>query len=62
MLVLKRRIGEGLVLRLADGRTVRLEVLDAGRHGLRLGIEAPADVHVLREELCTHDAKGTPRE
>jgi carbon storage regulator len=47
MLILSRRPGEAIVI--GDG--VRLVVLACDRRGVRLGIEAPADVSILREEI-----------
>lgn len=49
MLVLSRRINEKIVL---PGLKVTIQVvaLEGGR--VRLGIEAPATVAILREELC----------
>ena len=48
MLVLTRRPNETIVLP-ASGVTVR--VLSARTNAVRIGIEAPPDVQVLREEL-----------
>jgi carbon storage regulator len=48
MLVLSRKLDEAIVI---DGN-IRIKVLDIrGRH-VRLGIEAPGQVPVFREELC----------
>ena len=47
MLVLTRKPGEVIVL---DGG-IRVTVLSADRKGVRLGIEAPPEVSVLRGEL-----------
>ena len=52
MLVLSRRESERI--RLGDSITVT--VVRLGRDKVRLGIEAPSDVIVLREELDPHDA------
>jgi carbon storage regulator len=55
MLVLTRRIGEAIVL--PDlGVTVRVLEIDRGR--VRLGVEAPPSVVVLRDELVTHRAQA----
>lgn len=53
MLVLTRRVGQSIRLELPDGRTVMIHVLEEqGRHdGRRLGIEAPQDVTIMRDEL-----------
>lgn len=47
MLVLTRRIGE--VLRIADD--ISLTVLRVDRNQVRIGIEAPKDIEVHREEI-----------
>jgi carbon storage regulator len=47
MLVLTRRIGERIVI---DNQIV-LEVLEIKGNRMRLGIQAPRDVSVLRQEL-----------
>jgi carbon storage regulator len=47
MLVLTRRIGERIVI---DNQIV-LEVLEVKGNRIRLGIDAPADVPIVREEL-----------
>ena len=48
MLVLSRKIGEAIVI---DGGIV-VRVLDAGAGRVRLGVEAPDEVFVLREEIA----------
>jgi carbon storage regulator len=48
MLVLTRKTGEGIVI---DGGIV-ITVLEAHDRKVRLGIQAPDDVLVLREELA----------
>ncbi len=48
MLVLSRKPGEEVVI--GDG--VRLTVVAIRGKQVRLGITAPADVAILREELC----------
>ncbi len=47
MLVLTRRVGERIVI---DNQVV-LEVLEVKGNRIRLGIQAPAGVSILREEL-----------
>lgn len=47
MLVLTRKIGERIVI---DNNIV-IEVMAVQGQKIRLGIQAPADVHILREEL-----------
>ena len=48
MLILTRRIGESIMV----GDNIRLVVLDIRGRQIRLGIEAPADIVVLREEIA----------
>jgi carbon storage regulator len=47
MLVLKRKVNEGIIV----GDNITLRIIDAGNGFVRIGIEAPPDVRVLREEL-----------
>lgn len=47
MLVLTRKVNQSIVI----GGTVVVRVLQVGRDQVRLGIEAPADVLVHREEV-----------
>ena len=48
MLILTRKIGESILV----GDNIRLVVLEIRGRQIRLGIEAPADVVVLREEIA----------
>lgn len=50
MLVLSRKLLEGIVI----GDDVKITVVKVDRNHVRLGIEAPSDVVVVREELL-HD-------
>lgn len=60
MLVLSRRRNETIVI---DGNT-RITVLDIRGNQVRLGIEAPEKIGILREELCSEiravEQKGGP--
>jgi carbon storage regulator CsrA len=47
MLILSRRPGDAIVI---DGG-IRIVVLASGQRCVRLGIEAPADVGIVREEV-----------
>lgn len=47
MLVLNRRPGEAIVV--AGG--IRIIVISCDRRGVRVGIEAPSDIAIHREEL-----------
>ena len=47
MLVLSRKVGERIVI----GEEIRLTIVRIGAGGVRVGIEAPAHLNVVREEL-----------
>jgi len=47
MLVLSRKVGETLVI---DGR-IRVTIVSTQNGRVRVGIEAPRDVHIVRSEL-----------
>lgn len=49
MLILSRRPGDAIVI--GDG--IRVVVLSCDRRGVRLGVEAPASVSILRQEIVT---------
>jgi len=54
MLVLSRKVGERILL----GEKIKITVVRVSGGGVRLGIEAPADVTVIREEVA--QAKAAP--
>jgi carbon storage regulator len=54
MLVLSRKLNETIVL---DG-DIRITVVGIRGNHVRLGIEAPDTVRVLREELCPEAGRG----
>lgn len=47
MLVITRKLGEGIVL----SDEIKISVLEVGKDRVRLGIDAPKDVKIVREEL-----------
>jgi carbon storage regulator len=53
MLVLSRKVGERILV----GDEIRITVVRLTNGGVRLGIEAPADMSVLREEVKRQDVK-----
>jgi carbon storage regulator len=57
MLILSRRIGDSILI--GDG--IRIVVLDSDRRGVRIGIEAPADVSIIRGELADQLAEENQR-
>jgi len=48
MLVLSRKQGE----RIRIGTDVRVTIVRVGPNSVRVGIEAPDDLNIVREELC----------
>lgn len=57
MLILGRKVGDSILI--GDG--IRVVVLACDRKGVRLGIEAPADVTILRAEIVTDIAAENQR-
>jgi carbon storage regulator len=57
MLVLSRKLNQTIVI----NGNIRITVVGLRGNHVRLGIEAPASVGILRHELCEHAAK-TDRE
>jgi carbon storage regulator len=53
MLVLSRKPGE----RIHIGDDVVITIVRIGPNTVRLGIEAPRDMNIVREELCIRDAE-----
>ena len=51
MLILTRRIGEKLLI----GDDIEVVVLDVNRNQVKVGIKAPREMTVLREELYIRD-------
>jgi len=54
MLVLSRKVGECILV----GDQVRITVVRVSGGGVRIGIEAPADLAVVREELVLEQLKS----
>lgn len=48
MLVLSRKPGERILI----GNDITITVVRIGPNTVRLGIEAPRDMNIVREELC----------
>jgi len=57
MLILGRKVGDTILI--GDG--IRVVVLACDRKGVRLGIEAPSDVTILRGEIVTDIADENKR-
>jgi len=47
MLVLSRKVGETILI----GENIAVTVVQVGQSAVRLGVEAPHDVTIVREEL-----------
>jgi carbon storage regulator len=47
MLILKRKKEESILI----GDNIRITVVECGKDGVRLAIDAPKNIHILREEL-----------
>lgn len=58
MLVLTRKVGESIAI--GDGITLTVVKIDGNR--VRLGIEAPRDVSIRREEMLTQPQDHTEGE
>ena len=59
MLVLSRRLNEKILI---PGLNISIHVVDIKGHAARIGIEAPPDVAILRQELLARpEASGASR-
>jgi carbon storage regulator len=56
MLVLSRKVGESILI----GESIRVTVVQAANGRIRLGIDAPPEVRVLREELTKSCLPSSP--
>jgi carbon storage regulator CsrA len=54
MLVLSRKVGETILI----NENIRIKVSDIKRNAVRIGINAPPEVRVLREELAEKKPRG----
>lgn len=52
MLVLSRKLNESIVI----GNGITVTVVSVGRHRVKIGIEAPPEISILRQELLTATA------
>jgi len=58
MLILTRRVGETIIIQTADGERIEVTVLAVKGNQVRIGTEAPDDVHIVREELLAREPAG----
>jgi carbon storage regulator len=56
MLVLSRKVGERILI----GDDIRLTIVRIGAGGVRVGIEAPPHLNVVREELKERALENSP--
>lgn len=56
MLVLSRKLGQ----RFQVGERVTVTIVKIDRNSVRIGIEAPGDVTVYREEIVPEESKPEP--
>ena len=56
MLVLSRKVGESILI----SESIRVTVVQSANGRIRLGIDAPPEVKVLREELTTSCFHSSP--
>lgn len=54
MLVLSRKSGEKILI----GENVTVTIVRIGPNTVRLGIDAPRDMNIVREELCQTSPVG----
>ena len=54
MLVLSRKVGQKILI----GDRISVTVVRVGQGGVRIGVEAPEEMEVVREELKSDEAKG----
>jgi carbon storage regulator len=47
MLILTRKIGESILI----GDNITIKVVETGKNSVRIGIDAPKDITVLRQEV-----------
>jgi carbon storage regulator len=57
MLVLSRKLNEAIVI----NGDIRITVVGVRGNHVRLGIEAPGSVQILRQELCEEAGRGATR-
>jgi len=55
MLLLTRRVGESILIKLPTGEQIQVAVLGIKGNQVRIGTDAPEKVQILREELYEPD-------
>ena len=54
MLVLSRKSGERILI----GADIKITVIRIGPNSVRIGIDAPGHLNIVREELCTEEGQA----
>jgi len=57
MLILERLVDERVVMELPDGGRITVKLKKVGNERAKIGIEAPKNVTILREELEWHSSE-----
>lgn len=57
MLVLRRRLGEGIVI--VGPEDVSISILDVNANAVKIGVKAPRDYYIYRNELYAKEKNGT---
>jgi len=55
MLILSRKVEEAIILELPNGDEIAVVITDIGETRTKVGIEAPSEVGIVREELLFHE-------
>ena len=55
MLILERRSNESIIIQTPDGSTIKIHMIDTTRGKVKVGIDAPEDYLILRDELLGTD-------
>lgn len=58
-LILTRKTGESIILKLEDGRQIKVTLSEIRRNQARIAFDAPLEIEILREELTD---EGTTQE
>jgi carbon storage regulator len=57
MLVITRKAGESIIIEL-DGKKVEIDVIETSKDKVKLGVEAPRDVKIVRSELMAAESSN----
>ena len=55
MLILTRRVGETIIIKLPTGEQITVTVLGVKGNQVRIGTDAPEEITIMREELLEPD-------